>query len=129
MIRRHPLAGVGYGSEVFEGVYRREFQELYQDPETKPHAHNNFLEIAAESGLGALALFVWLNGVIAWGLWRRRKTPGSCYRPALLGLLAAIHAYGMANYNLRQGIGFLLWGLLALLMADSLEERAEPRQT
>jgi len=124
MIRSHPVLGVGYGSEVFEEVYRRDFQNLYKDPEKKPHAHNNFLEIASESGLGALALFLWLNGLIAWRLWRRRKMPGGCYRPALLGLLAAIHAYGMANYNLRQGIGFLLWGLLALLLADSLEEKA-----
>jgi hypothetical protein len=124
MIRSHPLLGVGYGSEIFEEVYRRDFQNLYKDPEKKPHSHNNFLEIAAESGLGALALFLWLNGLIAWSLWRRRKTPGSCHRPALLGLFAAIHAYGMANYNLRQGIGFLLWGLLALLLADSLEDKA-----
>jgi len=124
MIRGHPLLGVGYGSEVFEEVYRRDFQNLYKDPEKKPHSHNNFLEIASESGLGALALFLWLNGLIAWSLWRRRRMPGSCYRPALLGLFAAIHAYGMANYNLRQGIGFLLWGLLALLLADSLEDKA-----
>jgi len=124
MIRGHPVLGVGYGSEVFEEVYRRDFQNLYKDPEKKPHSHNNFLEIAAESGLGALALFLWLNGLIGWSLWRRRKMRGSCYRPALLGLFAAIHAYGMANYNLRQGIGFLLWGLLALLLADSVEDKA-----
>jgi O-antigen ligase len=123
MIRSHPILGIGYGSEVFEKVYLRDYKELYKDPEKKSHCHNNFLEVAAESGLPALGLFLWLNILVLRNLWRWRLRVDGL--PALLGLFAAVHTYGMANYNLRQGIGFLLWGLLSLLLAVVADSDSE----
>lgn len=68
MIREHPLVGVGIGR--FLPASRRLITEdlptLYQHYRTGENAHNNYLQIAAELGLPALAVFVWLMASLWW---------------------------------------------------------------
>jgi len=110
----HPLLGVGYGWKPFELEYRRTYQERLGDPESKPHAHSNPLQVLAESGFPALAAHaaacLW-PGVI---LWRRRRQRAG---PALVALWAGLMAYGMANFSLRYLGGVMFWGLLVLALA------------
>ncbi|MFP4380531.1 MAG: O-antigen ligase family protein [Candidatus Sumerlaeia bacterium] len=117
----NPIWGVGYGSEVFERIYETRYMDMLDDPEKKPHAHNNYLEIAAESGIPVLLVFLGLNAFVLLGLWNRRKQFHAYPNIALIGLLGAIHAYGMVNYSLRQSIGLLIWGLLAIMAAQAID--------
>jgi O-antigen ligase len=126
-----PFLGNGYGTNSFQKLYEKKYLKRYikrfDDSELKPHAHNNYLEIASEIGFPGLAFFLGLNAFIALGLWRRRLETAECSRPALLGLLVAINIYGLANYSLRFSIGALIWVLLALMAVDcSRESRVAP---
>jgi len=73
MIRDHALLGVGPG--VFEIAYTR-----YSVAGPTTHAHQSYLQLAAESGLPALAAFVAALAAIGWSgvrdmLFERRRSP------------------------------------------------------
>lgn len=102
LIADHPLSGVG------PGLYRWRFRP-YQTLETKSqyiHAHNDFLEIAAEWGL-PVAIAVW--GFIVWRFLRclrtflsRHRSPAS--RGMALGCSAAIFGillHSLVDFNLQ----------------------------
>lgn len=116
MIKDRPLLGVGYGWPNFEDWY-----PVY-DPgceEYKPHAHNNWLELTAESGLPAGLLFTFWQALLGWYalalLWRGRSQPDLRNRGlAIIVLLVALHLFGMTNYSLRRNVGFSVWMTLAL---------------
>src|SRR5205814_5486016 len=58
MIKAKPVLGVGYGFKTFEDYYPKIVAEKFgwQDFEAV-HAHNVWLQVAAESGIPAVALF------------------------------------------------------------------------
>ncbi len=140
MVSDYPVFGIGYGSEVFKDVYftyrdrvfeKHPIPELGQDPENKSHAHNNFLQIAAGSGLPALILYLFFNILLAIALiwrWLRPPIDAPWFRPFMafqISLLFAIHVYGMTNYSLRGGAGLYIWLLMAAMIA-SLQMSAQP---
>jgi tetratricopeptide (TPR) repeat protein/O-antigen ligase len=117
----HPLLGTGAGTLM---------QHLppYLDPEIYNvgqgnavfHAHNEFLEQAAETGIVGLGLFLWLLGAFAAAALRvvRRGGP-SAYLAA--GLFCAVLAFlvpNLAGVSLRYATGALyLWVMLGLVGA------------
>jgi len=93
-IEDFPLTGSGGGS--FYGVFPN-----YQAPDLvgyHDHAHNDYLEFAAELGIPAalvLAAFVCLALWNAWLVQRRRQTPlyrGAGFAVTMTALWAAIHS-------------------------------------
>lgn len=127
MIEAHPLAGVGannFGlalpsyaaSPDFAGVW------LYT-------VHNKFLLIAAESGIFALAAFIWMLIAVA----RRSVGPIASAHPLLgpatLGLLAALAGQVVQMmvepYNGRPSQQ-MLWTIAALITAAARITRAAP---
>jgi O-antigen ligase len=97
MIADHPLTGVG--PNMVERNYA-----AYRDPggvnATNPHLHNVPLQIAAERGLPALAVWGWLVAAMAAGLLRLFRTGRE--RVLAAGGLAAIGAMlaaGLFEYN------------------------------
>jgi O-antigen ligase len=67
LIRDHPLLGVGFGN------YRhaaRTYYDRHPGADRRSHAHNTFLQIAAEAGALGLAAFCYLCGSILVGGWR-----------------------------------------------------------
>jgi O-antigen ligase len=97
IVRDHPLTGVG--PDMVRVVYPRYRVPWAVEP-TNPHLHNVPLQIAAERGLPALAIWIWFVVVATRGLWRR--FPRS-RRPALaaagLASIAAMLAAGLFEYN------------------------------
>ena len=85
MIAEHPLTGVG--PNMVERVYAQ-----YRDPlaveKVNPHLHNVPMQIAAERGLPALAIWIWFLVVAATDLWR--KLASSRHKFLAAGGLAAI---------------------------------------
>jgi len=73
----HPLTGVGPGN--FAVAYRRQLDPEVTSRYWYEHAHNDFLEAAARSGLPGMATFALLWLVVLRRLWRGRTqvTSGS----------------------------------------------------
>lgn len=111
MVRDHPLTGVGPG--LVETAYD-EYRPAHAVNATNPHLHNVPLQIAAERGLPALALWGWFLAAVAVDLRRRLRDPAS-RTLAVTGLagLAAMLAAGMFEYNF--GDSEFQMALLALI--------------
>ena len=73
MIRARPLTGVGPNMVQREYVAYKGTDSVVVDGVThiNPHLHNDFLQIAAERGLPALALWLWFVVALMRDLWRR----------------------------------------------------------
>ena len=73
MVADHPLIGVGPGN--FDNEYKRRLAPDITDRFWYQHAHNDFLEAAARSGLPGVVTFglVWV--AVLWSLFRRRREP------------------------------------------------------
>ncbi len=97
IIRDHPLTGVG--PDMVPSVYAH-----YRDPQavnqSAAHLHNVPLQIAAERGLPALALWLWFAGVLIRDFARRWKTAAVPSLPtAALAAVVAMLAAGLFEYN------------------------------
>lgn len=121
MIKNFPV-GTGFGS--FPNIYQ--VQEAYGllIPNYLNHAHNDWLEVALEGGLPAVA-FVGIAGIFflkaAVGLLRKRKAPAADAQLALTGaLIIIIFAAGsVADYPLRTPSIACVAILAALWMTNS----------
>jgi O-antigen ligase len=113
IIADHPLTGVG--PDGVRLVYPR-----YRDPlaerQLNPHLHNVPLQIAAERGLPALAVWIWFIVVLIHDL--ARKTRSSSLRSlptAALASVVAMLAAGMFEYNFGDSEFLMLFLLLITL--------------
>ena len=113
IIKRYPLTGVG--PNVMPEVYPT-FRTSAAVEQTPPHLHNVPLQIAAERGLPALAVWGWFVVTAAVTLWRRFRRDRARYLAAAgLGALAAALAAGMFEYNFGDS-EFLLTLLIVLTL-------------
>ena len=97
MFLDHPLLGVGLGQ------YKDNYQKKYILPEAKEreieHAHNNFVQMAAENGAVGLAGFLALiSGFIGVSLWRFRKEKNP-YALMMAASTLALVLQGLTEYN------------------------------
>ena len=111
IIKDHPLTGVG--PDMVMEVY-----PVYRDKDAvnqlNPHLHNVPLQIAAERGLPALAVWLWFFVVAG-----ARLHPSDAGRPSsrssrtpALACLAAMIAAGMFEYNFGDSEFLMLFLLL-----------------
>ena len=103
MIQAHPLTGVG--PNMVQKLY---IQYHGSDPlagpdgviHINPHLHNDFLQIAAERGLPALAIWLWFIVALVRDQWKRFSA-GEHRALAAAGLatVAALLTAGLFEYN------------------------------
>jgi O-antigen ligase len=125
MVGDHPVIGVG--PDAVRLVYAQ-----YRDPRAvelvTPHLHNVPLQIAAERGLPALAVWIWFVVWLTVDLFRQFRR--SAY-PALaatgLAAVAAMLAAGMFEYNFGDSEFLMLF--LVLVTLPFAAERPEPSAT
>jgi len=118
MVRDHPLTGVG--PNMVPRVYDQ-YRPDYAVNDTNPHLHNVPLQIAAERGLPALAVWLWFVGALTVSLFRLFRRNGS--RPgtsrvlsaAALGGVAAMLAAGLFEYNFGDSEFLMLFLVLITL--------------
>ena len=114
MFQQRPLAGHGWGS--FEGILPG-FRERPTGMFFR-HAHNEYLQIAAETGLAGLAGLVYLFGCLARRLRRALEAPDDSV--LLLGATVAVVAvafHSVADFGLRvPGVAFAFAYCLALFV-------------
>lgn len=106
IVRDHPLLGVGYGNydRTARAYYKR-----YPEADRRSHAHNSFLQVAADAGLVGLAAFCGVFGVLLWRGWRLIREPaalGSPLWPTAAGAWLGI-------------VGFLVGALTQDTLGDS----------
>jgi O-antigen ligase len=124
MVADYPLTGVGMS------MYRTAIRtERYQIPYfesinfTAPHAHNEFLQIGADLGVGGWLWWLAAAGVIVWLLYRlyRSGTAESRVLSLALGAGFIAHAvYGLGDaITLWDRFAFVGWWLVALTVSAS----------
>jgi len=113
MVRDHPIVGVG--PNMVETVYPQ-YRVSWAVEKLNPHLHNVPMQIAAERGLPALALWVTFIGTLVTGLYtrvrqERHRTTAAIGLAAVTGMLAA----GLFEYNFGDSEFLMLLLLLITL--------------
>lgn len=123
MFRHNLWSGIGFG--CYEAVYNS--FALINWPIALGHAHNYYLNLAAETGLIGLMAYGLLWGVIFWQTWRVTRRAQGLTRGVALGLLGAwthisVHHLLDNLYvnNVPLQIGVLL-GILAFIIQQTSE--------
>jgi O-antigen ligase len=120
MVRDHPVTGVG--PNMVQEVYA-----AYRDPGAVEaitvHLHNVPMQIAAERGLPALAIWLTFLAMVVSDMWRILQT-GRCPSLAAGGLAAvvAMFAAGLFEYNFGDSEFLMLF--LVLITLPYAAERA-----
>jgi O-antigen ligase len=113
MIQDDPLTGVG--PDMVIQVY-----PAYRDPsavrQLNPHLHNVPLQIAAERGLPALAIWCWFVVVLIRDFMRlKKRTAVPSLATAGLASVVAMLAAGMFEYNFGDSEFLMLFLVLVTL--------------
>jgi len=121
MFRHNLWTGVGFG--CYEPAYR-DFA-LINWPIALGHAHNYYLNIAAETGLIGLVAYLFLWGAVFWQTWRATRRAEGLLRGVAIGLLGtwthlSVHHLLDNLYvnNVHLHVGVLL-GLLAFIVQQT----------
>ncbi|HEY6214650.1 MAG TPA: O-antigen ligase family protein [Vicinamibacterales bacterium] len=122
MIAAHPLTGVG------PNMVEREYA-TYRGPDAvnkiNPHLHNNPLQIAAERGLPALALWLWFIAAVVRDLWLRYQAGSVRFLSAAgLASVVALLTAGLFEYNFGDSEVLMLFLIVITLPAAAASRRA-----
>jgi O-antigen ligase len=128
MVRDHPFFGVG--PDQVKVVYAQYRPPTAVNP-TNPHLHNVPVQIAAERGLPALALWLWFIVVAARDLFRQvRRGPAPSIAAAGLGAVVAMLSAGLFEYNFGDSEFLILFlGLISLPFAAAWTAAGARRPT
>jgi O-antigen ligase len=115
MVIAHPLTGVG------PNMVQRRYAE-YRGPtavvKINPHLHNVPVQIAAERGLPALALWLWFVVALVRDLWTRFSTTEYRLLPAAgLAAVTALLTAGLFEYNFGDSEVLMLFLIIVTLPA------------
>ena len=124
MVRAHPLTGVG--PDVVKDVYA-DYGDVSAVGGTTVHLHNVPLQIAAERGLPALAIWVWFIVVVVRGLLQRlRAGPHRALAAGGLAAVAGMLAAGMFEYNFGDS-EFLMLFLVLITLPFAVDRTPNPQ--
>jgi O-antigen ligase len=113
MIRNHPLVGIG--PNMVQPLYAE-----YRDPDAvnavNPHLHNVPVQIAAERGLPALAVWLWfIAGLVVALAKQLREKQLRFLAAAGLAAVVSMLAAGMFEYNFGDSEFLMLFLILVTL--------------
>jgi O-antigen ligase len=121
IIGDQPVTGIG--PDMVSRMYV-EYRDALAVNATNPHLHNVPLQIAAERGLPALALWLWFVGALVRSTWRQFRTGGDRVLAAgALGAVAAMLAAGMFEYNFGDSEFLMLFLVLVTLPFAARHDR------
>ncbi|MBI5650971.1 MAG: O-antigen ligase family protein [Chloroflexi bacterium] len=120
MFAEHPWLGVGFGN--YEPVYPAYALPRWNDP--LGHAHNYYLNIAAETGAIGLIAYLILWIAATWHAWRAIRQSSGMQRGIAAGLLGMIVALSLHNgfdnlfvHGMAAQVGIGL-GMIAIMTND-----------
>jgi len=121
IIKQQPLTGIG--PDMVPRMYG-EFRHESAVLEVNPHLHNVPLQIAAERGLPAVAIWLWFVVSVAASAWRLFRAEGHRVLPATaLGAVVAMLAAGMFEYNFGDSEFLMLFLVLITLPFAAARDR------
>ena len=122
MVQDHPITGVG--PNMIPVVYAQYRDTTYAVNEVKPHLHNVPVQIAAERGLPALAIWLWFVFVASRDLWRQlRRGEATAVAGAGVAAMVAMLVAGLFEYNFGDSEFLMLFlGLITLPYAARMAE-------
>lgn len=111
----HPIMGVGMGN------YTEKYQKEYIAPEAKEphiaHAHNNFMQFFAETGLLGLSSYcIMLITFFVWS-WKRRRIH---YAMIIFMSTLALMLYSLTDYTFEAFSGMRVYWLLISVCAAGI---------
>lgn len=131
LIRHHPLTGTGLGTFQYAFPHVQTYMLTYHFT----HAHNDYLEILAETGwLGAILLFVPIVALLIKMI-HSFVTDTRRYRPAMtlgcIGATLAILCHSVTDFNLHIPANALVFAVVLGIgyKAACIERRNEPKTT
>ncbi|MCU1382204.1 MAG: putative bicarbonate transporter, IctB family [Acidobacteria bacterium] len=120
MIRTHPLTGVGPNMvQRLYVAYRGPDSLVGPDGVThiNPHLHNDFLQIAAERGLPALAIWLWFLAALLRDLWQRFQAGQRELAATAMATVVALLTAGLFEYNFGDSEVLMLFLTIVTLPA------------
>lgn len=122
MVKDHPITGVG--PNMIPVVYAQYRDATYAVNEVNPHLHNVPMQIAAERGLPALAIWLWFVFVASRDLWRQlRAGEAKAIAGAGVAAMVAMLVAGQFEYNFGDSEFLMLFlGLITLPYAARMPE-------
>jgi O-antigen ligase len=124
IVASDPLTGVG--PNMVPRVYG-EFRPDYAINTTNPHLHNVPLQIAAERGLPALAVWIWFVAALALALFRLfRQGHERVLSATALAAIGAMLAAGLFEYNFGDSEFLMLFLVLVTLPFAALRSDGPP---
>jgi O-antigen ligase len=113
MLADHPLTGVG--PNMVPRLYEQ-YRPDYAINPVNPHLHNVPLQIAAERGLPALAVWLWCIGAIVVAAFRQfRRQTDRVLAAGALAAVAAMFAAGFFEYNFGDSEFLMMFLVLVTL--------------
>jgi O-antigen ligase len=113
MVRDYPVFGVG--PNMVEEVYAR-YRIASAVEEVNPHLHNVPMQIAAERGVPALAIWLTFMAMLCRGLYARFRTTASrTTAAAAIAAVAGMITAGMFEYNFGDSEFLMLFLVLVTL--------------
>ncbi len=124
MVRAHPLTGVG--PNVVKDVYA-EYGDVSAVGGSTVHLHKVPVQIAAERGLPALAIWVWFIVMVVRDLLQKlRASPHRALAAGGLAAVAGMLAAGMFEYNFGDS-EFLMLFLVLITLPFAVDRIPTPR--
>jgi O-antigen ligase len=115
MFRAHPVLGVGAGN--YDAAYARYTTHLATWPEALGHAHNYYINVAAETGIIGLLAFAAVTVSMVWVGWRATHGAGVA---GTLGAEGTSHAAQVPIRALALGCFAAVAALLVHNLTDDL---------
>jgi O-antigen ligase len=112
IIKKDPLTGVG--PDMVIQVYPQ-YRDKTAINQLNPHLHNVPLQIAAERGLPALAVWVWFIVTLVRDFLKRRRSEYPSLSNAGLAAIGAMLAAGLFEYNFGDSEFLMLFLVLVTL--------------
>jgi O-antigen ligase len=123
IIRAHPVLGLGFGRYK---AAARPFYDAHPKADRRSHAHNNYLQVAAEAGLVGLAAFALVFAVALRKGWTAlARAPDAMAWTVAAGAWVGIVAFlagGMTQYTFGDNeVALTMWMCLGVLMGAAYE--------
>lgn len=123
MLKDYPLTGIGLGQ--FFRVYNSEYISPLSLEKTHPHAHNSYLMIGSETGIVALAAFLYLLFQIFTLVLRLlQSTQKDTYVVGYIGIfISVIVSSCVDSFFWASYISKIIWLMLGLIVYEGLDGR------
>jgi O-antigen ligase len=123
MVRAHPLTGVGPNMvQPLYVSYKGSDSLVGPDGVThiNPHLHNDYLQIAAERGLPALALWLWFVVALLRDSWQRFQAGQRELAATAMATVVALLTAGLFEYNFGDSEVLMLFLIIVTLPAAAV---------